>query len=64
MEYFQIGWNNVSNRVFCRILMKVREGKNVHTHIHKKRFFYCKGGEAEIVAHLIVTRVQFPWPRA
>lgn len=46
--------------------MKVREGKNVHTHthIHKKRFFYCKGGEAEIVAHLIVTRVQFPWPRA
>lgn len=47
--------------------MKVREvceGKNVHTQRKRERFFYCKGGEAEIVAHLIVTRVQFPWPQA
>lgn len=42
----------------------------MYTHTHtrtekeRERFFYCKGGEAEIVAHLIVTRVQFPWPQA
>lgn len=64
MEYFQIGGNSVSNRVFCRrdLNESTRGQKCTHTHTH--RFFYCKGGEAEIVAHLIVTRVQFPWPPA
>lgn len=73
MEYFQIGGNSVSNRVFCRRDLNestrgMRGQKYTHTYTHKEkereRFFYCKGGEAEIVAHLIVTRVQFPWPPA
>lgn len=72
MEYFQIGGNSVSNRVFCRRDLNestrgMRGQKYTHTYTHKEkereRFFYCKG-EAEIVAHLIVTRVQFPWPPA